>query len=332
MKRIIQYSCLAFFSLLWVIGCHPTLSREAFERGFTPDSYRYGDLYRLANLPQFKQRTEACPKKYAGHSADNNIALYIIGDSFTEKQRIDKNDFGVERYLRTHWSDSLEVQLDTAKRNVLILETVERHFREHFAAPVRTLKISTHMTSDAPLVTDAKATDWEKVLQQSEEALTSFLFSSDFFLRLKEWKASLNLVWFGRHNDQVAISPDGKNILYCWDTDSTRITSSFKYLSDGELDTLIMGVNQAKDHYRALGFDEVYLSVIPNKTTIVAPEMGRYNHLVERAQKHPDLQVPIIDIWPLFNRHSKEVYALSDTHWTCYGQGIWLEKVNEALK
>jgi hypothetical protein len=75
----------------------------------------------------------------------------------------------------------------------------------------------------------------EQTLKESEESLTSFLFSGDVFLRFKEWKAAINLNWFGRHNDQIAISPDKKNILFCWDTDSTRITSSFRYLPDNEL-------------------------------------------------------------------------------------------------
>ncbi|WP_428658541.1 hypothetical protein [Runella sp.] len=332
MKKIIKYFCLALFSLLWVIGCNPTLSREALELGLTKDSYRYGDLYRLSNLAQFKQLTQACPKKFAGNTPKNNIALYIIGDSFSEKQRIDKNDFGVESYLRTHWADSLETPLDTAKRNILILETVERHFREHFAEPVRTLKIRSSSVQNQQTASGDESKSWEKILKDSEQALTDFLFSDNFFLQLKEWKAALNLYWFGRHNDQVALSPDGKNILFCWDTDSTRITSCFNPLPDNELSKLIKGVNEAKDHYRSLGFDEVYLAIIPNKTTVVAREMGTYNHLVERVQNHSALQVPIINVWSLFNQHADEVYARSDTHWSCYGQGIWVEKVNEILK
>ncbi|RDB06274.1 hypothetical protein [Runella aurantiaca] len=332
MKKVLQYICLAFFSLLWVIGCHPILSRGALELGLTEDSYRYGDLYRLSNLPQFKERTEACPKKFVNTPSKNNIALYIIGDSFTEKQRIDQRDFNVKTYLRTHWNDSLEVQLNPEQRNILILETVERHFREHFAVPVRTLKISQAFVKSPTTNEAPQPKSWDAILHESEEALASFVFSSDFFLKIKEWKAALNLAWFGRHNDQVAISPDGKNILFCWDTDSTRITSSFYPFPDTELNKLIKGVNATKEYYRSLGFDEVYLAIIPNKTSIVAPEMGNYNHLVERVQNHPALRTPIIDVWGLFNQHSTEVYALSDTHWSCYGQGIWLQKVNEVVK
>ncbi|AEI50316.1 hypothetical protein [Runella slithyformis] len=332
MKKIISCFCLVFFSLVWVIGCHPTLSRAVLALGLTQDSYRYGDLYRLSNLAQFRQRPEICPKPNLANKPKNNIALYIIGDSFTEKQRINQNDFPVQTYLRTHWSDSIEVPLDTTKRNILILETVERHFREHFAVPVRTLKINTATPQTEQTIGEADSKSWDRILKDSEEALSDFLFSNDFFLRLKEWKAALNLNWFGRHSDQIALSPDGKNILFCWDTDSTRITSSFHPLPDRELIKLIQGVNAARDYYRSLGFDEVYVTIIPNKTTIVAREMGTYNHLVERVQSHPALRTPIIDVWSLFNQHSTQVYALSDTHWSCFGQRIWVDKVNSVLK
>jgi hypothetical protein len=342
MNKIAKYSILILFSLLWVVGCNPTLRRTAFEWGLTKDSYRFGDLYRLSNLAQFKQTTEACPKKFAGNRSKNNTALYIIGDSFTEKERINADDFNTNGYLRIHWNDSLNISLDTAKRNILVLQTVERHFREHFAVPVHqfTVENGLRSTSTSQKVNEGHVSDFflalyneaEQTLKESEEALTSFLFSGDAFLRFKEWKAAINLSWFGRHNDQVALSPDKKNILFCWDTDSTRITSSFNYLPDSELQKLIQQVNQAKDYYKKQGFDEVYLSIIPNKTSIVAPEMGHYNHLVERVQQHSMLKTPLIDTWTPFSQHSEEAYSLSDTHWNCQGQAIWLEEVNRCLK
>ncbi len=345
MKQLAKYSILLVFSLLWVVGCHPIFRRAAFEWGLTQDSYRYGDLYRLSNLAQFKQPTEVCPKKFANTHSKNNVALYIIGDSFTEKERINASDFNTNGYLRLHWNDSLHTSLDSSKRNILVLQTVERHFREHFAAPVHQLIIDNgrHTASESQKDVAVQQSnvqdiflmaykDAEKILKESEESLISFLFSGDFFLRFKEWKAALNLHYFGRHSDQVALSPDGKNILFCWDTDSSRITSSFKYLPDNELINLVQQVNQTREYYRKQGFNEVYLSIIPNKTSIVAPEMGNYNHLIERVQQHPLLQTPFIDIWTTFSKNRQTVYSLSDTHWSCQGQMLWLEEINRRLE
>jgi len=341
MKPFATYTILFIFSLLWIVGCHPTLRRTAFKLGLTKDSYRYGDLYRLSNLAQFKQATEDCPKKFAENRSKNNTSLYIIGDSFTEKERIDANDFNTNGYLRIHWNDSLNISLDTTKRNILVLQTVERHFREHFAVPVHQFTVENKklFASTSQKAKEVELSDFflalyneaEQTLKESEESLTSFLFSGDFFLHLKEWKSAINLHWFDRHNDQIALSPDKKNILFCWDTDSVRITSSFNYFPESELQKLIQQVNQTRVYYKKLGFDEVYLSIIPNKTSIVAPEMGQYNHLVERVQQHPLLKAPFIDTWTPFSQHSQEVYSLSDTHWNCKGQAIWVAKMNEVI-
>lgn len=337
MKQLSLYIILITFLLLWLVGCNPTLRRTAFELGFTQDSYRYGDLYRLSNLSQFKQLAQNCPKKFIKKDSSNNVALFIIGDSFTEKERINATDFNVSNYQRIHWNDSLNVQLDPNKRNILVLQTVERHFREHFAIPIQNLNVVTvaqkQSKQNNSLFDFLLSTyyDWENILKESEESLSSFLFSNDLFLLLKEWKAALNLNWFGRHNDQIALSPDGKYILFSWDTDSTRITSSFKQLPENELSQLIQQVNKTRNHYLSLGFDEVYLSIVPNKTSIVAPEMGHYNHLVERVQQHPTLRIPFINIWNTYSQHRSEVYSLSDTHWSCKGQEIWLEEINKVL-
>jgi hypothetical protein len=288
-------------------------------------------------LAQFKQLTQSCPKKFTKKDSNNNVALFIIGDSFTEKERINATDFNVSSYLRIHWNDSLNITIDTNKRNVLVLQTVERHFREHFAIPIKNLNVvkvtkkQVAQNISLQYLLLSIYNDWENTLKESEESLSSFLFSSDLLLQLKEWKAALNLSWFGRHNDQIAISPDGKNILFNWDTDSTRITSSFKELPENELSLLIQQANQTRNHYLSLGFDEVYLSIIPNKTSIVAPEMGDYNHLVERVQQHPKLSIPYINIWDSYTNHRKEVYSLGDTHWSCKGREIWLEETNKVL-
>ena len=172
----------------------------------------------------------------------------------------------------------------------------------------------------------------EEWYKEIEERLTSFLFSRAFFLQFKEWKAALNLDWFGRSTRDVTISPDGKHLLFSWDTDSTRITSSFYPLTERELAQLIAEVNQTRTKYLRAGFDEVYLAIIPNKTSMVAPEIGMYNHLIERAQRHPALQTPLIDAWRVFAPNRFQIYSRSDTHWNCTGQALWLNEVNAALQ
>jgi len=335
MKRFLKYLFLFVGTGVWVIGCVPTFRKAVFEWGLTKDSYRYGDLYRLSNLSHFKQEQLPCPSTTTFDTSSSKTALYIIGDSFTEEQRVSKNDFKVKSYKRIHWNENASISLDTSQHNVLVLETVERHFREHFAQDVRNFALApTHKPTpdfsfEGWLAESYQA--FENILKESEEALTSFLFSGDIFFTVKEWKADFNLYWFGRHNDQVALSPDKSQLLFVWDTDSSRITSSFKPLPEIELKKLIHQVNVTRRYYRSLGFDEVYLSIIPNKTSIVAPTMEPYNHLVERVQRDSSLQTPFIDVFTVYNQRPTLVYSLSDTHWSCEGRAVWLEKINGSL-
>ena len=335
MKIFLKYLLLFIAALLWVVGCVPTFRKTAFEWGLTKDSYRYGDLYRLSNLPQFKEEQLPCSNAPRFDSPTDSTALYIIGDSFTEHQRVGKQDFNVGAYTRIHWNETETIQLDTSRRNILVLQTVERHFREHFAAEVRNFTFGSQQLKVSKFSLEGWMSgvyqSFEETLKESEESLASFLFSGDIFLTLKECKASINLQWFDRHNDQVALSPNKTQLLFVWDTDSSRITSSFKHLPENELKTLIHQVNQTSDYYKSLGFDEVYLSIIPNKTSIVAPNLGSYNHLIERVQRDSLLQTPFIDVWTPYSQQSTTVYSLSDTHWSCTGRAIWLEKINGVL-
>ncbi|TAE93750.1 MAG: hypothetical protein EAZ70_08680 [Runella slithyformis] len=321
---ILSYTLILLVSGCWFLGCNPTVLPASYQAVWLPDSYRYGDLYQMAFLKDFKEKTVPCAKKYAAASAKKSIHLYIIGDSFTDQERIDNDDFVSQKLTRVHWAGKQQIQLDTTKHNVLILETVERHFREKFVDSVRNFEIA----SQIPKIATHEPKAWYKDIETKLEAT---LFSSDFFLMFKEWKAALTLHWFGRMHEHVNIAPDGKNLLYISDTNPKALTSSFHPFSDQDLKTLVQGVNKTRQYYLKAGFDEVYLAIIPNKTSIVAPQIANYNHLIERVQQHPQLQVPAVDCWQIFRQANTPVYLKGDTHWNCTGQTLWLEKVNEAL-
>ena len=78
-----------------------------------------------------------------------------------------------------------------------------------------------------------------------------------------------------------------------------------------------------------LGFDEVYLSVIPNKSSLLIKDDPAYNHLIERIEGHPELQIPLISVWKAFTEQN--YYQKGDSHWNCAGQKIWVDAVNERL-
>jgi hypothetical protein len=338
-KNCLKYFTLILFATIWVVSCVPVLRKAAVQTGMIPDDYRYGDLYRLSNLVQFKEevssekrngaaRAGAAPavKNELKQPTTKEQALYIIGDSFTESDWIAKTDFQIDTLVHVPWYKTQSTRLDSTKNNILILESVERHFREHFAKPVENIRLDGYQAPETNLMQDV-----EKTLNTIEEILESMWLSGDFFLAFKELKAKLNDHFFDRTNQQVSLSNDKQQLLFDLDTDSTKINSCFNQLTDNELDKLVEMINKTSDYYKKRGFKAVYLSVIPNKTSIVAANDGLYNHLVERVQKHPNLSVPTIDVWVAFNKNPTKIYLKGDSHWNSYGRNIWVEKANKLV-
>jgi hypothetical protein len=328
LKQILKYILLTLLSLGWVVSCVPILRKMVSQTGIIPDDYRYGDLYRLSNLAQFREkvsneRPKSSPKQSPKH---NHQALYLIGDSFTEANWINKDDFAVEKFVHVPWYKTQAIHLDTAQYNVLILESVERHSREHFGKPIQNIRLDEYKTPETSLMTDL-----EKALGSAEETIESLWLSSDLFLWFKESKAKLNYTLFDRNSDKVSVSKNKQHLLFRLDTDTTLINSCFSKLPNSEVDSMVQAINEASDYYKKQGFDAVYLSVIPNKTSIVAANDGVYNHLIERIENHPKLTVPTISVWTDYNNKSSEVYLKGDSHWNSTGRDVWVIKAKELI-
>ena len=328
--RYLRYFVIIVALVFWLGGLSGTVSHGLYDTGVIADDYRFGDLYRMSALPQFRDPAPACAP--AHRDADTaQTHLYVIGDSFTEEQRLSQDDFRVSYYQRAKWdTPPVRVQLNPAKRNVLLIESIERHFRGHFARPVReVIVVRDTLTSPAPVLTA-----WERVKEDIhwsdvEERLASALFSQEWAFWFKEIKAKLTLDWFNRTSVNVSLSEDDQHIFLNSDTDVATPLSSFSDLSNQEVIALVDSVNATADYYKRLGFDEVYLSIIPNKVTIVEPNRGVYNRLIPRIQDHPNLRVPTIDVYDAYKRAPVSPYLSGDTHWTCAGRATWLRLVWE---
>lgn len=335
-SKIIKYCVLLIAILLWLQAYFPLIYNTT---KLFPDDYRYGDLYRLSYLPEFKEKAIKCPTATI-HSPKQNTNLFLIGDSFTEEGRVSKDDFDVANYTYTHWAKQADIQLDSTKRNILILETVERSFKEHFSQ-----KAANFNTDKNSQIESENQKPWQQILKEKfnkstefifpkgiEERLEHTLFNYDFFLQFRELKAHLNYKIFGRIEPKVVLSKDEKSLFYFEEADSTNEHSAFYPVSQQEIDMLIQNINETRKTYLKAGFDEVYLSVIPNKVSILSPDLGKYNHLIQRIQADKRVETPIIDTYSDYLKTPNKIYLKSDTHWSCAGRDIWLEKVNKILK
>ena len=333
--KYIKYITLILFSLVWLVGLSPSLYEKLGEWKLIKDGYQFGDLYRLSNLPQFKDPVKICPKQrfVEKNTGSKKIHLYIVGDSFTEKERVGKEDFAVDEYQYVHWDNVLHLRPDTSKINILLMECVERHFREKMVSPIHNIvPDSATFVMTGPEPSFMNKLDHAFAADPAEARLDVAFFQNNWMLKLKEMKAAFTYSFFHRADKKVTLVNNDKSLVYYMDTDTPKSTSSFTKLAETELDTMMINLAKSKIVAQKLGFDHVILSIIPNKVSVVMPEYGSYNNLITRVYTHPKLTIPYIDVLQDFRKMKEEAYLKGDSHWTCQAQDIWLNKTNEMIK
>lgn len=326
MTKFYKYLALLIFSFLWLLGCSKSFSDYLFDQKILKDDFRYGDLYRLSNLPKFKKPLEKCEQ--FSKKEKIKISLFLAGDSFTEDKRISEKDFVADSYFRGNVAEANEDLPEVTTKKVLIIETVERHFRERFAEPWKNWEYKLKKGEEKehisiPYLLSLNMPYNEKLHQAS-------LFGFDAILRIKEWKALLNYYLFNKIDEKVYLSNDKNSILYYLDIEP-GISSCFDTLEEKEIEKLVRNVNITYEYYKSLGFDEVILSIIPNKTSILGRDLGNYNNLVARLENNSKLEMPLISVSKEFEKGGSKFYDLGDSHWNCVGEQIWINKVNDKL-
>lgn len=334
--RYLKYIVLAVFGFIWLSGLNTDVFKLTGEWRRVQSGYQFGDLYRLSNLPQFKDPEKTCPTYHpvVKRTSGRKIHLFILGDSFTEHGRVAKENFDVDTYTYINWGEKLHVKLDTTATNILLIECVERHFREKFASvPGNIVPDTATFADNVPFMTSMQKLDQAFGAAGPEARLDMLLFSNNVALQVKEWKSALNYYLFHRVAKEVTLVNNDQDIVYYMDTDpdTTRSTSSFKPLPGEEIDTLIANLDRTVQFAKQTGFNQVLLSIIPNKVSVLAPNYGVYNKLIQRVYAHPQLKVPFIDVLEDFRLMGRSSYLLGDSHWTCAGQNLWLDKANRLI-
>ena len=322
-----------------------TDKRDIKNRWWGLDELDHGDLASLSYLqfvPKFAPDKEPEHAKRPEYSGQKNTALYLDGDSYS-RRLADTCFAGVAEFHLIDRNHEARFHLDTTKRNILIIEISERYLRPYFGD----LKIFNELvdTGETP-----KAIGYFRVKQQKHVRLASVsedigidcffnkfinqnlqcnLFNYQFIMPMFGSKAAINYYLFDRASGDVVISRD-RNFLFLKETVSlTDEGSSYIPVSDEVVNHLVDNFNSIYSHYKAAGFREVYLSVIPNSATINQPEGD--NNLIPRLQSHPAFTMQVIDAYATFKKSTDVLYFTGDTHWNNKGRQLWLDLVNEKL-
>lgn len=320
MKYLIRLLCFLIGLLIIFIMAIASNSNwlNACEE-YIPSPYRYGDLYFLSNMPGFKIKRP--PKPQAEHISHNgNTTLTIIGDSYVAGT--DSSFFSSESYRFINW-DEIPFNipaLDVNKKNIIVIESAERYVWWRLIKN-NLLNISVNMPQ----------THAANIELAAESNLQYMLTYFDWEFTFKELKTRIYLYCFDKFPPMVA-KPDGSGRLYLSETvDPNNQSSSFRHIDEAEIYSIVQNLNTVQEQLLGLGFNEVYIAIIPNPSSLYKKSAFPYNHLIERIQKHSEIKFKCIDVYSLFKKETKSLYHINDSHWNDFGKTIWLSKLNSAI-
>ena len=332
------------YGMKWI-----TQARYSRVGAFGADKYLYGDLYGLTYLSKFKKVKDTNfvsipPKDEKANSDKAN--LFILGDSYLYSffKEDPRYYVGINQVKFIRWSvaNPVEIIPDKNKKNILLIESVERNMSGLFHLSSVKARLDRAEATNTEMNTRQKIAFFtleidrtlkEKLYHKSLEANIEFAwFNFGFWEPLKELKADFNLNLFGRVDKEVAISKD-RNFLYLAETiNPNNPGSSFSDLTEAQIKTQVTELNAIQDYYQAKGFDEVLFSIIPNPVSVLKTENKPDNHLIHRIKSHPDFKGKLIDATEGLSKNAKSNFFSSDSHWNQKGAKIWLDQLNHQLQ
>jgi hypothetical protein len=317
-------------------------ARSGLNNSFGIHQFPGGDLVSISYLDKvrrFRDSNDYAFDRPANDTGSKNIDLYIYGDSYM-LEIPDSAFYGVHSYhfCRRGYQD-MHYTLDPHKKNILIIEIAERFARVEFELQETMRHFNkekpavSFLSSSAAPVIYAKFPDLDIFNPDINRNLEFNLYGYRFWDEVKFAKASLTYYLFKRAVGDAVVSDDGNRLLLKETLAETGRASSYYSFDPPELQKMFINLNATCAYYKADGFDEVYLSLIPNPVTILQPL--HYNNLIPSLQQQDSLKcMHIIDIYSLFSKYPDpgKLFRIGDTHWSHQGIQIWLNTVNAELK
>ena len=273
-------------------------------------------------------------------NGNDSIHMVLWGDSYC--YRIPPEAFPCAAPYRfgRRYFQTLKYRIDTNRKNVLVIEIAERYVLDYLSGTDMYRYV---YKAEIDTVEDIKFENTEAGQPHNLHFYTEMVFNPYINQNLeynvfnyncingiRKLKALLNYVFFSRASGNVCVSQNKQYLLLKETISNAGNASSYAPCTAAQLNSIIKTLNDIYAHYKNEGFDEVYLSIIPNPATILQSE--GYNKLIPSIQNNTSLRMKIIDIYTSFTKTKKEVYRRGDTHWNTEGMNMWIGIVNEQLQ
>lgn len=352
MRRIVAFVSLLFLAFVLIFGSSNEgmrlLSQRRYMRqdGWGADKFTFGDLYGLTYIKPFKMPRDTSFVALPVLQTDSSkYKMHIIGDSYLysffsmDPRYFEKT--GAVQFVRWSTPSPVPYRLATDKKNILLIECVERNFRNLMQVQeirnrieVQPVAKSEPQTSGlfrwfSQLNTSVKQTLYHPTLENNLEFL---LFNLGIWAPFKELKSALNFYVFGRLDNDVRVSKNWKQLYLTQTVDPEKVGSSFYPTSDEEVGAYVAQLNEVEAYFKSKGFDQIIFSIIPNPVGVLNTENKRTNQIIQRIAAHPDWKGILVDPTLRLQKNAKDNFFPSDSHWNQRGAAIWLGQLNETLR
>lgn len=351
MRRIVAFVGLLFLAFVLIFGSSNEgmrlLSQRRYMRqdGWGADKFTFGDLYGLTYIKPFKMPRDTSFVALPVLETDSaKYKLHIIGDSYLysffsmDPRYFEKT--GAVQFVRWSTPKAIPYRLATDKKNILLIECVERNFRQLMqvqeirnrieAQPaVKAVAQSSQFAFLSQINARVKETLYHPTLENNLEFL---LFNLGIWAPFKELKSALNFYVFGRLDNDVRVSKNWKQLYLTQTVDPEKVGSSFYPTSDEEVAAYVAQLTEVEAYFKSKGFDHVIFSIIPNPVGVLNTENKPTNQIISRMAKHPAWKGILVDPTLRLQKNAKDNFFPSDSHWNQRGAAIWLGQLNETLR
>lgn len=348
----ILVKAIFFISGIIALALFVVVRHEALYYKLTTSDMKYGDLYEMTNIEDFRilKKEIVFPDSIrwtSNYKSIHTTNLLLFGDSFFNSEN---------KAFITLLTDTLKqwgyfslspypllnlksIYKDTSKQKttrILIYEIVERNIWLSFGqkhelpgqfSKKKISKIVINFFDDAfkPL----KNTVFPEAM---ETKYKYFLDRSILTSSISKWLNTFRFRNFGyisQNTPKYSLNPP---MLFYYQTVNNKKTSFYYPYSQEEIklycDNIEDLYNKLKNHYNI----EMILMPIPNKYTIYSHLINNdaYNGLLDKIQEElTNRKIPFVDVYHTFKSSKTLVYHPSDTHWNYNGMKLVL---NEAIK
>ncbi len=316
----------------------------------TEDSYRHGDLYRMALVKDFKLDI---PDRCTPEESDvvwQDQRVIFIGDSFAETCRghkplpemiadaLDEPVFHVSGNEAPEYFNPILLfkgkKINVDKKRLVIVERVERSIRTTYEKELERSPALTGLDETFGEKLEHIGSDW--FTTHDEERYQFLLHSSDLSWPVVElWNTAMFHLMKRISAETPVYSLHPPFLFYYDETDPSESSSYYSPHPDSLIEAIASNIEEVREELADRYNAELIFIPVPSKYTLYHSLVGSdgYDGYLPRLETALQAKgVKMVDLYSRFSSSKDTLYFPTDTHWNAQGATLAFQETMRILK